>query len=140
MITTGVVCCDVCGLTYCSDLPEDRAEHSREHRRTLAILARYPDYVPTYREREALKMAAGDDLAGIEDVIRAHWSRSLEAWGSVWRRHPDLPRYRQAWLAAEVDRDDAEEVEPGVAEAISLHGAKPSRRLSPGSSYWARRG
>jgi hypothetical protein len=78
---TMIVRCRECGLMYCADLREDQALHRKRHRQACAIKEAHPDYEPDFHCRERLKHT-GKGLEHIENVIRAHWSRSIQVWGS----------------------------------------------------------
>jgi hypothetical protein len=133
MMIPPVLHCAYCGLTYCNDVSEDLARDLAEHRRTTQIKVAHPGYEPDYERREVLKWAAPPDtVEHLENLVRAHWSRSLQSWGSRWRQHPRLDEYRRAWLAEEHTRMGS----AGLSEMIEKYGAVPSSHLADGSSYW----
>lgn len=102
--SNGIAHCQVCGLSFCDDLKEDRDTHQRRHdafeEATTAL-----KYSPRFLvEREVVKKAGYDLLEsdeleeqvdGLKMVVRGWFDRSLEEaiLGGYWKQHPSFESY-----------------------------------------------
>lgn len=139
--SNGVAHCQVCGLSFCDDLKEDRDTHQRRHdafeEATTAL-----KYVPgLHVEREALKKIGyellrsidlREQIEGLLMVIRGWFDRSLESAirDGYWKQHPVFEAY-----ASFVVGDLAQHPQAAVDALVERFG-RVDGVIPKGRSYW----
>ena len=130
--------CEVCGLGYCNDVPEDIRLHRAIHRKIdAAAAAGVFVHIGDHEKRKsdwgsALSVATTDDerLQAMEGFCRCHWERSmtLAIRYGTWKNHPSFNVYASAY---------------DIFDGPSYHGLwrtlHPRRHvpgMTPGMSYW----
>jgi hypothetical protein len=136
MLTT----CNICGLTYCSDVGGDVRSHNNRHRRALAAREELHKVGPcelplSYSAREQLKRFTDDATEHLRLVMWSHFSRSLSSKKFNLRKHPSWPEYAKAYLA---QKHTVRCFGAPAVQAVTLEfgGAVPNLKLREGSSYW----
>jgi hypothetical protein len=132
-----IVRCNICDMTYCSDLTEDQMVHQLHCYRAQRARDFYGPWLPLgFRAREELKHdTRGTPAERTERVIRSHFARSLEAIDYDINHHPSFEEYASAWLADEQRVRPTHRTE-GAAELVKRWPPRRSKHLADGSSYW----